>query len=549
MFSHCYQIGESIEIFNCQDRKLFSKWGFVGKHSKVYDPNLHAYEIVLSTGNISKMEIPKSSFNSKNKSLSIFQGFIVFQLYLFTSKGLTIEIAISDTTNAKRRLIFSSNNSDLAINQLHCRIPIFKFPIGRWVNLSIDILSFVSKCYKDLTFRSVDYISLSMSGKVRYIFTMRTPLIELNNNFELDDEGNIINNNNNSNNEFDDMNNSNSKIKDNSENNIYTPGAKDIPDKYKFLPHEEIINMNINCNKVFSQIYIENENKQIMLSQKEIYSKAPILIQDTADAHNMDKSLKFRHQIYMNNHKRMNKNKFDYFNGNQFSEDEFKKSNNMDYNAKNNKMNFLKINSKTGTYDKPGNRFNKVGNLIMSHNINNNFNKNLVNKKSTYNFERNNINLNMNMNINAYRDINNDINKNELINEKEFINLSKENNNDNDNDNDRYENNNQKYDLFNKEEYNKLYNKGQGLTSQIKKNLNINNNNYNKYNINDFDEKLSQISTIKNDNLDMIENFEYNNNFDLGKGNIEDEKNNEDMINDDGRPFSPPITKLEEGEF
>ena len=80
MFSHCYQIGESIEIFNSQDKKLLSQWGFTGKHSKVYDPNLHNYEMVLSTGNISKMEIPKNSYNNKNKTLSLFQGFIVFQL-------------------------------------------------------------------------------------------------------------------------------------------------------------------------------------------------------------------------------------------------------------------------------------------------------------------------------------------------------------------------------------------------------------------------------------------------------------------------------------
>ena len=145
MFSNCYQIGESLELFNSQDKSLLSKWGFSGKCSKVYDPKLHTYEMVLSVGNLSKMELPK---NSKHTNLSLFQGFIVFQLYLFTSKQLTIEIAISDTTNAKRRLIFSTNNLDLAINQLHCRIPIFKFPIGRWVNFSIDILSFVSKSWE-----------------------------------------------------------------------------------------------------------------------------------------------------------------------------------------------------------------------------------------------------------------------------------------------------------------------------------------------------------------------------------------------------------------
>ena len=116
MFSNYYQIGESIELFNSQDRTLLSKWGFIGKCSKVYDPKLRTYEMVLSIGNLSKMEIPKTS---KIKTLSLFQSFIVFQLYLFTSKQLTIEIAISDSTNAKRRLIFSTNNSDLVINQLY----------------------------------------------------------------------------------------------------------------------------------------------------------------------------------------------------------------------------------------------------------------------------------------------------------------------------------------------------------------------------------------------------------------------------------------------
>jgi hypothetical protein len=209
---------------------------------------------------------------------------------------------------------------------------------------------------------------------------MRTPLIEINNNFDLDEEGNIINYNNNSNLEMD-LENNDSKIKDNSVNNSFSPGAKDIPDKYKFPPHEEIINLNIDCNKVFSQIYIENENKQIMLSQKEIFNKGPILIQDTANANNMDKSLKFRHQIYQ---KRMNKNKNAFYDDYNFSDNEFQKNNKELNNIENhfinnNQINYLKNNSKSGTYNKPGNRFNKVGNLIMSHNVNINNNNNKKN--------------------------------------------------------------------------------------------------------------------------------------------------------------------------
>ena len=541
MFSQCYQIGECIELFNIQDKKLFSKWGFTGKHSKVYDAHLRNYQMVLSTGNLSKMEIPKSSYNSKNKSLSLFQSYLVFQLYLFTSKQLTIEIAISDTENTKRRLIFSSNNNDLTINQLHCRIPILKFPIGRWVNFSIDILSFVSKCYKNLTFRSVDYISLSMSGKVRYIFTMRTPIIEKNNNFELDKEGNIINFNDDNLDFGNDISNGNSE-------NSFVFGAKDIPDKYKFPPHEEIINLNMDFNKAFSQIYLENENKQIMVSQDQLFNKKPILIQDTANAINMDKGLKFRHDVYMKNKKNNERNDmYEYFGNNQI----FQNNNNLNYNNmesnnhininnNRNKMNYLKS-SKIGTYNKSS-HFNNVGNLIMSQNVNNI--NNFSNKKSTYNFERNKLKLNLNLNTNNnFEGIspiqNNDINKNELDNEKEFINLSKEDNGNN------YNNNNDERGdiLFNKEEYNRLYKNGQGVTSQIKKNLKINQINGNNAQYNDFDEKINyELSAIKNDNVDMNENFYSNYNLDIDL-DIENDKNNEE--GNKKRPFSPPITKLE----
>lgn len=217
MFSHCYQSGNPIELYNGHDKSLYSKWKFTGRNSKVYDPILKNYMHLLDIGTLSKMELPKHQ-RGINKSLGIFQSYIVFQVYLFSSKQFSIEIAISDTTKTKRRLIFSSNNSDLVFNQLHCRIPIMGFPIGKWVNFSIDILSFVGECFKDLTFRSIDYICLSMSGKVREIFTMRTPLSTLEGNSEL--------------------------------------FSSKVPEKFA-IPSGE--NINMNCNRVISQIYIENQ--------------------------------------------------------------------------------------------------------------------------------------------------------------------------------------------------------------------------------------------------------------------------------------------------
>ena len=580
MFSNYYHLGNTIELFNLQNKNLCSKWNFEGKYSKLFDPSLKCYEMILSTGNLSKMLIPKVKKNSKIKTLSLFQGYVVFQLYLFTSKQFSIELAISDTTNAKRRLIFSSNNDNLVINQLHCRIPIFELPIGKWINLSIDILSFVSECFKNLTFRSVDYISLSMSGKVRYIFSMRTPLIDSLNQVESEDKND---------NEFDDCGN---KISENSGNSSFAYGAKDIPEKYKFPENELAINLNMNFNYVLQQITIQNQIKQLSYQQKMILNSEPILIQDTADASNMDKGLKFRHHIYLQNKKKMNKfrkypfeenffeNPFNNYNDNYKYDNGYRYEFNLEKNdLLDNNINDLG-NDKNGHFYSKGrqlsygtltqendmnafkniaksqnenvDRFKNIGNLIISkdNQIFNNY-ENQNNKesfKNNSNSDGNNYNGLMHYPEEGY--INN---RYELFNS--LKNSTKNYNNYN---NDIGKN---KFVFFNKDEYNRLYNSGKGLTEQVNQNLNLNENNNN----NEIDEKYNyQLSTIRNENqnsnntelieeekknyigqilgdsLNLINNSQ-NNEF-LNNNSKDDNQNNKE----EKRPFSPPITKIED---
>ena len=557
MFSNFYHLGNTIELFNLQNKNLCSKWNFEGKYSKVFDPSLKCYEMILSTGNLSKMLIPKVKKNSKIKTLSIFQGYVVFQLYLFTSKQFSIELAISDTTNAKRRLIFSSNNDNLVLNQLHCRIPIFELPIGKWINLSIDILSFVSECFKNLTFRSVDYISLSMSGKVRYIFTMRTPIIdnlpqietEEKNEYELDDCGN--------------------KISDNSGNSSMIYGAKDIPEKYRFPEGEFAINVNMNCNYVLQQITIQNQIKQINYQQKMIRNNDPILVQDTADASNMDKGLRMRHQIFVQNKKNKIRNNKFLFDESYF-ESPFNNYNNIDYdndynyifdfqnnpnyyennfNNYNNSINYNNYNYKNnmkrpqlsdgafeyqtdedfinykGTMDKNtrnqnvmnSERLKNIGNMVVSQSQDNNIN-NYKHFNNQENFKNNN--EGMNKGFMHYKEEglkNNRYAQYNLMKNSENMNENSNSNNTNS------ESGKNRFIFFNKEEYNNAYNKGKGLTEQINNNLNINmkegNNETNKKTINNNNENEErnnyQLSTIKNENVNS-------NNSDI----VEEEKKN-----------------------
>ena len=545
MFSNFYHLGNTIELFNLQNKNLCSKWHFEGKYSKVFDPSLKCYEMILSTGNLSKMLIPKVKKNSKIKTLSIFQGYVVFQLYLFTSKQFSIELAISDTTNAKRRLIFSSNNDNLVLNQLHCRIPIFELPIGKWVNLSIDILSFVSECFKNLTFRSVDYISLSMSGKVRYVFTMRTPIIdnmvqietEEKNEAELDDCGN--------------------KISDNSGNSSFIYGAKDIPDKFRFPEGEIAININMNFNYVLQQLTIQNQLKQLNYQERMIRNNDPILVQDTADASNMDKGLRVRHRIYVQNKKnRIRNNKF-LFDDSYFESPFNNSNNNIDYDNDYNYL--LDVQNNPNYYENSYNNFNYNNNYYNNINYNNNARKrqfsdgaleyqteddfinyknpmdknarsqNMVNSERFKNIgniivsqsQENNINSN-NKYIN-YNNSDNYPNNNEEMNrgliyykEEGFKNnrygqynqlKNSENSNSNSN-NTNSESGKNRFIFFNKDEYNKAYNSGKGLTDQIHHNLNINlkesNNNSKRKsgNTNENEDKNNyQLSTIKNENV------------------------------------------------
>ena len=545
MFSNFYHLGNTIELFNLQNKNLCSKWHFEGKYSKVFDPSLKCYEMILSTGNLSKMLIPKVKKNSKIKTLSIFQGYVVFQLYLFTSKQFSIELAISDTTNAKRRLIFSSNNDNLVLNQLHCRIPILELPIGKWINLSIDILSFVSECFKNLTFRSIDYISLSMSGKVRYVFTMRTPIIdnigqletEEKNDAELDDCGN--------------------KISDNSGSSSFIYGAKDIPEKFRFPEGEFAININMNFNFVLQQITIQNQIKQLNYQQRMIRNNDPILVQDTADASNMDKGLRVRHRIYVQNKKNQIKNNKFLFDESYF-ESPFNNYNNIDY--ENDYNYILDMQNNPNYYE---NNYNNYNNFNYNNNINykNNLRKgqlsegaleyqteedfinykntndknvrgqNMVNSERLKNIgniivsqsQENNINNNHKfMGYNKpenYKNNGDDINKG-LIHFKEeglknnrYAQYNQLKNSENSNTNTNSHNTNSesgknRFIFFNKDEYNKAYNSGKGLTDQINHNLNINvkesnsTSNRKNGNTNEIEDKNNyQLSTIKNENV------------------------------------------------
>ena len=83
MFSNYYHLGDTIELFNLQNKNLCSKWHFEGKYSKLFDPSLKCYEMILSTGNLSKMLIPKVRKNLCQRRVFLDVTFLRFFIVLF----------------------------------------------------------------------------------------------------------------------------------------------------------------------------------------------------------------------------------------------------------------------------------------------------------------------------------------------------------------------------------------------------------------------------------------------------------------------------------
>lgn len=147
-------------------------WKFIGKNQKDYDSKVNSYIQILFQGGSSKMQIP----SNEKISLGLIQSYIMFQIYIESLKIFTIEISITDTSNIKHRLFFSTSNKEFSYTEQYCRIPLRNLPTGVWINLSIDILSFISECFKSHTFKSIDFISLSANCKIRRVYSMRVSL-------------------------------------------------------------------------------------------------------------------------------------------------------------------------------------------------------------------------------------------------------------------------------------------------------------------------------------------------------------------------------------
>jgi len=75
--------------------------------------------------------------------------------------------------------MFSPGAKEVVCNQMHARVPNQLFRRNQWVNLCIDVASFVNECFTQKgtpgqNFKCIEQIQLEGSMKLRKVFTSRS---------------------------------------------------------------------------------------------------------------------------------------------------------------------------------------------------------------------------------------------------------------------------------------------------------------------------------------------------------------------------------------
>mmetsp|Transcript_30499 Transcript_30499/g.37553 ORF Transcript_30499/g.37553 Transcript_30499/m.37553 type:complete len:81 (+) Transcript_30499:358-600(+) len=58
-----------------------------------------------------------------------------------------MELTVRDKHNTRRRLMFCEGTKSTAVTQMHARIPNAMVARDRWLNLCIDVNSFIRECF------------------------------------------------------------------------------------------------------------------------------------------------------------------------------------------------------------------------------------------------------------------------------------------------------------------------------------------------------------------------------------------------------------------
>ncbi|CAG5120808.1 unnamed protein product, partial [Candidula unifasciata] len=164
--------GPYFELLSTQGRDFMNSWKESSSGiKKIYEKDVKGFILTLEgSPATTKLVSPKD----QKQSLSLVQRFLVLQLYLPKGVDFSLELGATDLGNNKRRILLSTAQKETQVTPLHAKFPLTIVRRAVWLNLVIDMVSFIGETWTNQTFRCIDHISVSANCKLRRVFTMKS---------------------------------------------------------------------------------------------------------------------------------------------------------------------------------------------------------------------------------------------------------------------------------------------------------------------------------------------------------------------------------------
>eukprot|EP00794_Sanderia_malayensis_P018285 gene18284-20108_t len=175
MFKNEFQGGLFLDILSAQGKDFGSKCKIVGCSTsggqREFDKSIRSNVLLLEGESTrSKIVIPKD----EKSSLYISQPFLLFQINIPPGASFSLETVVADSSNQKRRILMSTSYKEISVTAFHVKVPLTVLKRGVWLNLCLDLSSFVSNSFNGQRYKALESIVVCANCKLRRIFSMKT---------------------------------------------------------------------------------------------------------------------------------------------------------------------------------------------------------------------------------------------------------------------------------------------------------------------------------------------------------------------------------------
>ncbi|ORX60168.1 hypothetical protein BCR36DRAFT_408527 [Piromyces finnis] len=173
MYKNQFQGNSFFELFSAQGSSPLINWKINGSKTnieKIYNKDVKGFSYNLK--NNAYISLPKEN----KQSCHLIHPFLVLQVYIPSNCQFTLECGITNVGCDKGRIVLSTSIKSIKYSSPHISLPLTIMKRDVWMNLCVDLEN-ITRCgfkeFNGLSFKTLNYIKIYSTCKLRRVFTMK----------------------------------------------------------------------------------------------------------------------------------------------------------------------------------------------------------------------------------------------------------------------------------------------------------------------------------------------------------------------------------------